>query len=258
MLDLRHLMRLTALAVATGLLAAACSGGSATSAPASSAASAAPGVEAPSAAPSEAPASEAPAASAEPSVGALPTFDLAALGGAIPGLDSYRTSTSSGGTLQYESVVVTKPELSKAITTYDDSGNVASRYVIIGKDAWSADGPDGAFTAIPGGTDAAGGLLLAYDPAMFLGAFANIPWAQAATDQGMEQKNGVQAHHVRIDSSSVLGAAGGIPAGASIDVWVADAGYLVAWEMTGFESGADFSIQVTNVNDSSNHVDKPS
>ena len=74
----------------------------------------------------------------------------------------------------------------------------------------------------------------------------------------MEQKNGVQAHHVRIDSTSILGAAGAIPAGAAIDVWVADAGYLVAWEMSGFESGADFSIQVTNVNDPSNKVEKPS
>ncbi|MGZ8438706.1 MAG: hypothetical protein ACXW4H_05875 [Candidatus Limnocylindrales bacterium] len=153
---------------------------------------------------------------------------------------------------------MTKPELSKAITIFDDSGAVTNRYVIIGKEAWSADGPDGAFTAIPGGTDLASSMLLAYDPAMFLGAFANIPWAQAATDKGMEQKNGVQAHHVRIDSTSILGASGAIPAGAAIDVWVADAGYLVAWEMSGFESGADFSIQVTNVNDPSNKVEKPS
>ena len=40
--------------------------------------------------------------------------------------------------------------------------------------------------------------------------------------------------------------------------WVADAGYLVAWEMTGFPNDADFVIEVTNVNDSSNKVDKPS
>lgn len=260
MLDLRHLTRLTALAVATGLLVAACGGGTASSSPAaSSESSTAPSVEAPSAEASEAPASEAPAESAEASLGALPTFDLKALGGAIPGLDSYRTSTSSGGKKQYESVVVTKPELSKAITVYDESsGAVSNRYVIIGKDAWSADGPDGAFTQIPGGTDAAGALLLAFDPAMFLGAFTQIPWAQAATNQGMEEKNGVQAHHARIDSTSLLGAAGGIPAGASIDIWVADAGWLVAWEMTGFPDNADFSIQVTNVNDPANKVEKPS
>ena len=74
----------------------------------------------------------------------------------------------------------------------------------------------------------------------------------------MESKNGVEAHHVRIDSTSSLGLAGAMPAGAAIDVWVADAGYLIAWEMTGFPNDANFAIEVTNVNDSSNTVDKPS
>ncbi len=49
-----------------------------------------------------------------------------------------------------------------------------------------------------------------------------------------------------------------MPAGAAVDVWVADAGYLVAWEMTGFPNDANFAIEVTNVNDSSNKVEKPS
>jgi hypothetical protein len=252
MLDLRHLTRLTVLAVATGLIAAACSSGSATSSPASSSeASAAPSVEAPS----EAPASEAPA-SAEPSVGALPTFNLEALTGAIPGVDSYRTSTSVGGVKQYESVVVTKPELSKAITVYDDKGTVTNRYVIIGKDAWQADGADGRFQSVP--AELASSMLLAFDPAMMLGAYAQLDWSTMATNQGMEDKNGVQAHHVRIDSTSFLGAAGAMPAGAAIDIWVADAGYLVGWEMTGFPNDANFAIEVTNVNDPANKVEKPS
>jgi hypothetical protein len=91
-----------------------------------------------------------------------------------------------------------------------------------------------------------------------LGAYAQVDWSSVATNQGVEDKNGIQAHHVKIDSTSFLGASGAMPAGAAIDIWVADAGYLVAWEMTGFPNDADFSIQVTNVNDSSNHVDKPS
>lgn len=257
MLDLRHLTRLAALTIATGLIVAACGSSTASSsAAASTEASAAPSVEAPSAAPSEAPASQAPAESAAPSVGALPTFDLEALTGAIPGVDSYRTSTSVGGVKQYESVVVTKPELSKAITVYDDKGNVSNRYVIIGKDAWQAEGADGAFNSVP--SQLATSFLVAFDPAVMLGAYANIDWANVATNQGMEEKNGVQAHHVRIDSTSLLGAAGAMPAGAAIDVWVADAGYLVAWEMTGFPDNADFSIQVTNVNDPTNKVEKPS
>ncbi len=256
MLDLRHLTRLAALAVATGMIAAACSSGSASSSPASSAeASTAPSVEAPSTAPSEAPASEAPA-SAEPSVGALPTFDLEALTGAIPGVDSYRTSTSIGGVKQYESVVVTKPVLSKAITVYDDQGKVSSRYVIIGKDAWTADGADGTFQSVPSAM--ATTMLMAFDPALMLGAYAKVDWAHVASDQGSEQKNGVQARHVRIDSTSFVGAAGAMPAGSAIDVWVADAGYLVAWEMSGFPENANFSIEVTGINDPVNKVEKPS
>jgi len=255
MLDLRHLTRLAALAVAAGLIAAACSSGSSASFSATSEASAAPSVEAPSAAPSEAPASEAPAATAEASVGAIPTFDLEALTGAIPGVDSYRTSTSVGGVKQYESVVVTKPVLSKAITVFDDAGEVSSRYVIIGKDAWTADGADGTFQAVP--SEMASTMLMAFDPALMLGAYAQVDWATVATNQGMEDKNGVQAHHVRIDSTSLLGAAGAMPAGAAIDVWVADAGYLVGWEMTGFPNDANFAIEVTNVNDPANKVEAP-
>jgi hypothetical protein len=255
--DLRRLTRLTTLAIAAGLIVAACSSSSGSSSPSaapSSEASVAPSIEAPSAAP----ASEAPAAtaSAEASLGAIPTFDLGALTGAIPGVDSYRTSTSLGGVKQYESVVVTKPDLSKAITVYDDAGKISTRYVIIGKDAWSAEGADGTFQSVP--AEMATTMLMAFDPALMLGAYASVDWAQVATDQGSEQKNGVQARHVRIDSTSLLGAAGAMPAGAAIDIWVADAGYLVAWEMSGFPDSADFVIEVTGVNDPANKVEKPS
>jgi hypothetical protein len=257
MLDLRHLTRLITLAAVSGLIVAACGSSAASpSAAPSSEVSAAPSIEAPSEAPSEAPASEAPAESAEPSVGALPTFDLEALTGAIPGVDSYRTSTSIGGVKQYESVVVTQPVLSKAITVYDSDGNVSNRYVIVGKDAWQADGADGAFQSVP--AELATTMLMAFDPALMLGAYASVDWGSVATNQGMQDKNGVQAHHVRIDSTSLLGAAGAMPAGAAIDIWVADAGYLVGWEMTGFPNDANFAIEVTNVNDPANKVEQPS
>jgi hypothetical protein len=253
MLDLRHLTRIATLTVATALVVAACSSSASPSAASSSEGSAAPSLEAPS----EAPASEAPAASAtaEAPGGAIPTFDLGALTGAIPGLDSYRTSTSVGGVEQYKSVVVTKPVLSKAITVFD-GGKVSTRYVIIGKDAWMADGPDGRFQAVPAAL--AQTMLTAFDPALMLGAYAAVDWATVATNQGTEQKNGVAAHHVRIDSTSLLGAGGAMPAGSAIDVWIADAGYLVAWEMTGFPGDANFSIQVTGVNDPANKVESPS
>jgi hypothetical protein len=193
---------------------------------------------------------------ATPDVGAaIPSFDLDALTGTLPGVDSYRTSFSTGGVKNYESIVVTKPEVSKAITTYDDDGTVSNRIIVIGKQAWMANGADGQFEAVPEAL--AGSILMAFDPAMMLGAYATVDWAGAAADQGTEEKNGVQARHLRIDPTTMVGAAAGMPAGAAIDVWVADAGYIVAWEMSGFEQGQDLSIQVTGVNDPANKVEAP-
>jgi hypothetical protein len=188
-------------------------------------------------------------------VDAIPTFDIAALTGAIPGVDSYRTSVSMDGVVQYESVVVTQPVLSKAIATYDGD-TVTSRFVVIGEEVWTADGADGAFELLP--AEFAATMLLAFDPTMMLSAFAGADFANSgAANLGTEDKNGVQAVHVRLDSTSFFGAGGAIPAGAAIDIWVAEAGYLVAWEMTGFGSGSDMSIQVTGINDSANVVERP-
>jgi hypothetical protein len=145
--------------------------------------------------------------------------------------------------------------LSKAITTFDDDGTVDSRFVVIGKEAWQADGEDGAFTAVPEAL--AGTMLLAFDPTTLLGAYAAMDWGHAATNVGTEDKNGVKAVHLKIDPTSVVGAAVQMPAGASIDVWVAEAGYIVAWEMSGFKEGQDLAIQVTNVNDPANKVERP-
>lgn len=240
-----------ALLVIAVLVSAAC-GGATASSPAG--ATTAPGATAAE----SAAASEAPAATeaAGASIGALPTFDLSALTGGLPGVDSYRTETSVGGVKQYESVVVTKPVLSKAITIYDEGGEVTQRFVVIGDELWIADGAEGEFQADT--TGIASTMLMAFDPALMLGGFAAVDWAQTASDQGVEEKNGVQAHHVRIDSTTFVGAAAAMPAGSAIDVWVADAGYLVAWEMSGFPEDANFSIQVLGVNDPANKVERPS
>jgi hypothetical protein len=254
MLDLRRATVVAALLTTIALTAAACGGSTAaTPTPTSTPVS---GTEA---TPTPATGSEAtptPAGGAEATpVVPLPTFDLSALTGGLPGVDSYRTETSVGGVKQYESVVVKNPVLSKAITIYD-SGTVSQRLVVIGDEAWAADGTDGAFEAVP--SQLASSMLLAFDPALMLGGFAGVDWAQAASNLGTEQKNGIQAHHVRIDSTSFVGAAAAMPPGAAIDVWVADAGYLVAWEMSGFPEDANFSIQVTGVNDPANKVERPS
>lgn len=184
----------------------------------------------------------------------LPTFDLEALTGGLPGVDSYRTSFSINGVEQYSSVVVTTPVLSKAITITED-GAVSQRFVIIGDEAWMASGPDGAFEPVP--AQMASTMLMLFDPATMLGAYAAADLGGAATDQGTEEKNGIQARHLRIDSATMVGVAAQMPPGSAIDVWVAEAGYIVAWEMSGFPEDANMSIQVTGVNDPANKVERP-
>jgi hypothetical protein len=249
MIELRRAGLSAALLIASSMVFAACGGATPTPTPTPTPAPA--GEATPPSA--EATPTPAPETGATPAV-ALPTFDLGALSGGLPGVDSYRTETSVGGVKQYESVVVTKPVLSKAITIYD-AGDISARLVIVGDQAWKADGANGAFEAVP--SQMASSMLMLFDPALMLGGFAGLDWAQAASNQGVEEKNGVQAHHVRIDSTTFVGAAAAMPAGSAIDAWIADAGYLVAWEMSGFPEDANFSIQVTGVNDPANKVEAP-
>lgn len=226
---------------------AACGGGAATPAPNAPDATPTPAGVAATPTPTSADATPAPA-------GAIPSFDLGALTGAIPGVESYRTSFSIGGVEQYRSVVVTQPVLSKEISIIED-GAVSSRFIVIGKKTWTADGADGRFEVLPEAM--ANTMLLAFDPTMMLGAYANMDWAHAASDQGVEEKNGVQARHIKIDPTTMVGLAAAMPAGSAINIWIAEAGYIIAWEMTGFGANSDMSIQVTDVNDRANTVETP-
>ena len=101
-------------------------------------------------------------------------------------------------------------------------------------------------------------MLLAFDPTVLLRGYAALDWAHVATNVGTEDRNGASAHHVKIDPTSIVGASVQMPAGASVDVWVADAGYIVAWEMSGFKGDSNISIEVTDVNDPANTVERPS
>lgn len=230
------------------LLAAACGGSSATGAPTATPGDGATPTVAPTGAPTDGQPTGTPGA-------AIPTFDLDALTAGIPGLDSYRTSFTTDGVLSYDSVVVTQPVLSKAITTYNADGSVDTRFVIIGEEAWTASGEDGDFESIPAAI--APSMLLAFDPAIMLSGFAGADFGSMGANLGTEDKNGVQASHLRLDSTSAFGLAAAIPPGAAIDIWVAEAGFLVAWEMTGFTDSEDISIQVTDINDSANTVERP-
>ncbi len=260
MTNLRRTSPLAALCLVAIVSVIACGGSAPTP---TTAAEATPVANEPTPAVTDAPAD--PTATVDPAtptdapvdpVDAIPTFDIAALTGALPGVDSYRTSVSLDGVVQYESVVVTQPVLSKAIATYDGD-TVTSRFVVIGDEVWTADGADGTFEILP--AEFAAAMLLAFDPTMMLSAWAGADFANSgAANLGTEDKNGVRAVHIRLDSTSFFGIAGAIPAGAAMDIWVAEAGYLVAWEMTGFDADSNMSIQVTGINDSANKVERPS
>lgn len=241
------------LVVTTVLSIAAC-GGTTASGPSGALPTGATGTSAPSGPPSVAPAPSATAASgttSEPSTAvAIPSFDLGQLGGAIPGLDSYRVAVTTDGTKQYESVVVTKPELAKHITTFDDDGTIDDEFIIIGKDVWEKD--DGKWEAVP--SQAATAMLMFLDPSVLFSVYARVDWMSGATNVGSEVKNGIPSRHYSIDPAVI--ATYGAPAGTTADVWVADTGHLVAVEIVS-DGTMSLGVEISNVNDPANVVEAP-
>ncbi len=225
------------------LLLAACGGGTASGPGSTGGASSPTAVTAPSTGAVETGAPE------ESLPFAIPSFDVSAITKGLDNVDSYRISITVSGVEQYKGVVVTKPVLSRDITI---SGG--TRIVVIGNDAWVADGSE-PLKAVP--SQLATTMFAAFDPTLMVGMFSGPEWAQSSLDKGAEQKNGVSAHHFLIDSTTAVGGFSGVPAGASINLWIADEGYLVAWESTGM-GGGDMSIQVTGVDDPANKVERPS
>ena len=198
------------------------------------------------------PAAASPSAAGEastPPIGAIPSFDVSQVLAGLSKVDSYKETITVDGTEVFSATVVTKPTLARAITSN------GAKIVIIGDKAWmSQDGTT--YQSVPESMVAP--MIGAFDPSLMIGAFGSAAWAQAATDMGTEQKNGVSAHHYKIDSTSPNAALLALPAGATIDVWIADDGYLVAVETTGFAGNKNVQIEVTNVNDPANKVDEPS
>jgi hypothetical protein len=187
-------------------------------------------------------------AGAVPSEGiALPTFDLSALAAGLENVDSYRITISTGGDSDYQATVVTKPVLSRDVTAGDQ------RFVIIGDEAWIE--TDGQLVPAPAGL--ASGMLSSFDPVLLVGAFAQPGAMFGASELGSEEKNGVQAKHFKVDSSSLVGTFASMPPGSSIEIWIAeDGGYLVSLSAVGL-SDSDFQMDVTNVNDPANVVERP-
>lgn len=232
-----------AVALTISVLAlAACGGGTATSTP-DAAATPTPAGDTP--APTTAPGESTPTATSE---GVIPTFDLSGLVTNLDGVDSYRIAITSDGAAVYTATVVTKPVLSRDVTTDD-----GTRIVVIGDEAWIGQGD----TLTPAPAEMATPMLAAFDPVLLLGAFASPGAMIGATEVGTEEKNGVQARRYRVDANSMVGAMASMPPGSAIEMWIADAGYLVSLSVSGVGERA-FTMDVTNVNDPSNVVERPS
>ena len=247
MTPIRTAGRAGVLFIALALLLAACGAGTASGPLSSGGTSSASAAANPSTGAVTSPGSE-PSEGAFSSL-AIPSFDIGELTKGLDNVDSYRVSISVGGVEQYSGVVVTKPVLSRDITI---SGG--TRIVVIGDEAWVAQGSEPLKT-VP--AQLATTMFAAFDPSLMVGMFSGPEWARSSLDKGTEQKNGVSAKHLVIDGSTAGVALAGLPPGASIDLWIADEGYLVAWESKG-TTGGDISIQVTGVDDPANKVDRPS
>lgn len=235
---------LTTALVSTAFLFAACGGSTATQAPGA----ATPEATDPPATtePTTAAATDAP----EPSALVIPSFDLDDLVANLDGVDSYRTVMTVNGEPTFESKVVTKPVLARDITI--NEGGSSQRVVVIGDEAWIGSGDD----LQPAPAAMATAMLGLFDPMLLAGGLANPGAMAGAAEVGNEEKNGVQATHYRIDSTSLVGTLSSMPPGSAIDLWVAEAGYLVSLAISGNPEG-DFAIDVFDVNDPSIVVERP-
>jgi hypothetical protein len=252
MTHLRHAGWAGALLIPIALVIAACSGAASSSAPSTAPGSSAGTGNGPSAAPAtRAPASQPPAASdgAIPSIGAIPSFDLGQLVDHLAAVDSFRVSITVNGTEQYKGIVVNKPV--KASDLVVPGG---TRIVTIGEEVWLGTA-GGALQPAPAAL--AQGLLKNFDIGAMVSAYSGAGWAESSANMGTEQKNGVTATHYHIDGTTIAAGFNSLPAGATLDVWIAEAGHVVAVEANDFPGG-DVSIQVTGVDDPANKIERPS
>jgi len=197
-----------------------------------------------------------------------PQATLGNVGGAANGLSnlsSYKiTMAGAGGTGPFNVELIKINGASPALSFSETAGSaVVFRVIEIGTDNWVDQGT-GTFVKNSVPSTSLEGLMGAFDPGTIFANASKNEDLSALENKGVENKNGVQAVHLHGDQNThVPAGASPIPAGATIDLWVAaDGGYLVALEVVGMTSeGAglsNFSIEVTNVNDASLTVTPPS
>jgi hypothetical protein len=240
---------LAVLALLAAMLIAAC-GGSSSPSPAATGTPPASAAATPTAEPTEEPTEEPTAA---PTQGG--GIDLGAAAEALEGIDSYKISMTIEGATDatVSAIIVRDPELAQDITV--GSAGVEQRIIIIGEDAWM-DAGTGSFTEVP--ASVAGGLSSAFDPVTLLGAFNQPAVAAAMENLGQEERNGVQTTHFRLNEDSPGAALASIPPGGSMDVWLAEEGYLVAMEASNLnETTTLVRMDITDVNSPENVVEAP-
>ena len=189
-----------------------------------------------------------------PSDLAIPSFDLGSLVTNLENVDSYRVTISSADGTDYSGTVVTKPVLARDLRM--GSGDSSTHIVVIGDEAWMGTG-DGPLQTAPAALIS--GMLPLFDPMILLGAFGGLSMSEFADNLGEEEKNGQPTTHYKVDVSTLPNFAQlGMPESATIESWVADDGYLVSFIATDFgKVGSNLTIDVTNVNDPTNVVERP-
>jgi hypothetical protein len=241
-------LRPAALVVTLVLILVACGGAAS---PSASGASPSAGAASPSATaaaePSQPEQSEPP-----PSV---PGLDLDAAAEALAGVDSYRLRISIQGAVSttVQAVIVRNPEAAQDITIENAQGT--QHIVVIGDEAW-VDAGNGTFAPVP--AQAAAALTNAFDPVLLAGQVNQPGFLSAVQTVGTEDKNGVSTTHYRLDADSPGAQLASLPPGAAMDFWVAEDGYLVSLTATGIDPSLEsMSIDVTNINDPANVVERP-
>ena len=198
-----------------------------------------------------------PPASVAPSASPAPGGDPQAAAAALDDLGSYHVSMSglSGqGRFTAELVVIRRPTPAREarITV---GGTTTIRIIRIGGAGWID--RTGAGTFVREAPALLDGTMGAFQPATLISMFAGADLVAV----GSETRNGVVSTHYHADAAGDAGAAAGsFPPGATVDVWISDSGYLVAFEAKGFPSDAGpagLRIDVTRPNDPGNRVTKP-
>ena len=149
---------------------------------------------------------------------------------------------------------MTKPVVARDLRM--GTGDSATHIVTIGDEAWMGTG-DGPLQTAPAALIA--GMIPLFDPMVLLGAFGGLSMTEYGENLGEEQKNGQNTTHYKVDVSSLPNFAQlGMPESATVETWVADDGYLVSFIATDFGTvGQNLAIDVTNVNDPANVVERP-